>query len=209
MLNKERSIEMDNNYIYRDCGNEEENQKMHLIEKALGFKLFFWQKTYITRGCFRQTGRTTAIIIRILTQGTKPVDLSNDRAVKEYLTIDCPKYSTGLSGEVFKREVKKIHEKLVRAGIKTNPVFYTKEDKENFFGRMNTGKSKVTCSRCGMEVEEEGSYKVITVRAERSRLTLSPLLDIAYNKIGEAILCSKCQKLISETEMTMTQEERR
>ena len=38
------------------------------VEKALGYKLFFWQKTYIEKGAFRQYGETTAKILRELSQ---------------------------------------------------------------------------------------------------------------------------------------------
>ncbi|MCR5404334.1 MAG: hypothetical protein K6E91_11040 [Butyrivibrio sp.] len=45
------------------------------IEKALGFKLFIWQKTYITRGEWRQMGASTARSIRRLLQVDKPLKL--------------------------------------------------------------------------------------------------------------------------------------
>lgn len=65
------------------------------------------------------------------------------------------------------------------------------------------GNSKVTCSRCGMKIKEEDSYKLIMERAERNPLALSPLLDITYRRIGEVTLCGKCQNFISVTERTM------
>lgn len=45
------------------------------IEEALGFKLFIWQKTYITRGEWRQIGASTAQSIRRLLQVDKPLKL--------------------------------------------------------------------------------------------------------------------------------------
>lgn len=45
------------------------------IENALGFKLFIWQKTYITRGEWRQIGMSTAQSIRRLLQVDKPLKL--------------------------------------------------------------------------------------------------------------------------------------
>ena len=38
------------------------DKKIEDVEKALGFKLFIWQKTYIEYGVFRQYGETTAKI---------------------------------------------------------------------------------------------------------------------------------------------------
>lgn len=51
-----------NEWIYRTIPDE--GVDFDKIEKALGFKLFIWQKTFITRGVFRQYGETTAICIR-------------------------------------------------------------------------------------------------------------------------------------------------
>ena len=42
------------------------DKKIEDVEKALGFKLFIWQKTYIEYGVFRQYGETTAKILRLL-----------------------------------------------------------------------------------------------------------------------------------------------
>lgn len=36
------------------------------VEKALGFKLFIWQKTFIANTTYRRSGRTTAEILRDL-----------------------------------------------------------------------------------------------------------------------------------------------
>ena len=119
-------------YEYRGCWLPEEIEKMNLIEQALGIKLFTWQKSYIKNGNFRCFGKTTAVIIRILTQGKEPVDLRNREKIQKYVMMDTPWIATGPVCGVFKREVKEIHEKLLAAGAKTNPVFYTEMDRKKF-----------------------------------------------------------------------------
>lgn len=42
------------------------------VEKALGFKLFIWQKTFIANTTYRRSGRTTAEILRALLNVSKP-----------------------------------------------------------------------------------------------------------------------------------------
>lgn len=58
-------------WIHRDIPG----MRFDEIEKALGFKLFIWQKTYITRGEWRQMGTSTAQSIRRLLQVDKPLKL--------------------------------------------------------------------------------------------------------------------------------------
>lgn len=41
-------------------------QETKIIEKALGYKLFIWQKSLIFSGVLRRTGKTTAWVIRRL-----------------------------------------------------------------------------------------------------------------------------------------------
>lgn len=119
-------------YEYRGCWLPEEIEKMNLIEQALSIKLFTWQKSYIKNGNFRCFGKTTAVIIRILTQRKEPVDLRNREKIQKYVMMDTPWIATGPVCGVFKREVKEIHEKLLAAGVKTNPVFYTEMDRKKF-----------------------------------------------------------------------------
>lgn len=52
------------------------DKKIEDVEKALGFKLFIWQKTYIEYGVFRQYGETTAKILRLLITPGKIVDFT-------------------------------------------------------------------------------------------------------------------------------------
>lgn len=57
---------MDKNmdWIYRPINEPDLESILAEVEKALGFKLFVWQKTFIATGVFRQYGATTAEILR-------------------------------------------------------------------------------------------------------------------------------------------------
>lgn len=95
-------------WIHRDIPE----MRFDEIEKALGFKLFIWQKTRIARGEFRQFGQTTADIISRLLKVDNPWHLDK-----------------GITNEhrFFSREAWKIYKILNDAGIKTCEV--TKENR--------------------------------------------------------------------------------
>ena len=79
------------------------------IEKALGFKLFIWQKTFITRGQYRRTGQTTAEAIKRLLEKDKPLDLR--------------RYRYQNARERFEmQELIKIYEKFKAVGVETCEV---------------------------------------------------------------------------------------
>lgn len=81
------------------------------IEKALGFKLFYWQKTYIETGIYRRYGDTTAQILRqLLDPKFNDIPIIIDKA-KVY-----SKYS--YYGDM----MVDIKNKLDAAGIKTRPL---------------------------------------------------------------------------------------
>lgn len=90
------------------------------IEKAIGFKLFFWQKTYIEFGHYRRTGRTTAIILReLLRDSAVPIDAThlNPRNPRQRFV-----------GQM----LVDIYFKLKNAGIQTRTVFTCKKDIEEY-----------------------------------------------------------------------------
>lgn len=90
-----------NERIYRTMPDE--GVDLDKIEKALGFKLFIWQKTFITRGVFRQYGATTAKCIRRLLQKDNPIDYRMRIAHAQ---------------ELFERqEMIRIHDQLQAAGV--------------------------------------------------------------------------------------------
>lgn len=90
------------------------------LEKALGFRLFFWQKTYIEFGHYRRTGRTTAIILReLLRDSPVPIDAMhlNPRSPQQHFV-----------GQM----LVDIYFKLKNAGIQTRTVFTCKKDIEEY-----------------------------------------------------------------------------
>lgn len=114
-------MEHNNNWIYRQIPTSPYMEKqLEAVEKALGFKLFVWQKTFIVTGHFRQYGKTTAEILKdLLAIDDEPLDYSarpgNARA------------------QFYRDETKKIKEKLDAAGIITRTVFFTKGEKNRYY----------------------------------------------------------------------------
>lgn len=92
------------------------------VEKALGFRLFSWQKEYIDLGCGyadRRTGKTTAMILHhLLSIEEKPIDFSRPAPSKR--------------ASVERHYFRDIWEKLRDAGIPMRPVFWNKEDKKKY-----------------------------------------------------------------------------
>lgn len=107
--------------IYQDGYFGPQAQEMfEKIENALGFKLFFWQKTYIINGSFRHYGATVAEALKILTDTEKgPIDYSG------------PARSN--TEKVFRDELKEIQYRLAASGIKTRVVFWSREQKRQFY----------------------------------------------------------------------------
>lgn len=109
-------------WIFSDI--PEEHDLISKIEKAMGFKLFLWQKMFIARNEFRQTGETTAKILRRLTKSDEPIDLTRGFiSAKERFEA---------------QETIKIYEKLKAADIKTCPVFRTIEEKKEYMRNLNS-----------------------------------------------------------------------
>lgn len=97
------------------------------VEKALGFRLFAWQKSYILRQGFRRMGRTTAEILQMLfdkEQYDNPIDFSEPPRNKRL--------------RVFRQQFRDIWEKLLEAGIEMRPVFWSKADKKKW--QLNNNK---------------------------------------------------------------------
>lgn len=84
---------------------------INAVEKALGFKLFYWQKTYIETGEFRQYGKTTAEILRdLLDLDADPLDFSIPAATRMEFS--------------YRDTVRSIQEKLRAAGIPTRRILW-------------------------------------------------------------------------------------
>lgn len=92
------------------------------VEKALGFRLFGWQKDYILSGCAyagRRTGKTTAEILhQLLSVNEEPIDFTRPARNNQ--------------AYIFKMGCHDIWEKLRDAEIEMRPVFWSKEDKKKY-----------------------------------------------------------------------------
>lgn len=121
---------MDKNmdWIYAPMPDPEVEKGMEIIEEALGFKLFTWQKHYLIYGNFRKYGQTTAQVLRDLLIPKEPLDYTK-----------MPLCDTE---RIYRKEVKEIKERLDAAGITTRPVFFTRNDKERYFTRVRGQQDK-------------------------------------------------------------------
>ena len=116
-------------WIYRPINppGSEFEQTIKAVEKAMGFKLFVWQKTYIQNGSFRQMGETTAKILKdLLDVSAEPIDYTVGAANKRQ--------------QFYRKELRKIKRKLDEAGIPTRTVFFSKYDKQEYLRSGRKGK---------------------------------------------------------------------
>ena len=92
------------------------------VEKALGFRLFGWQKDYILSGCAyasRRTGKTTAEILhQLLSVNEEPIDFSRPAPSKRIAIV--------------RQDFRDIWEKLRADGIEMRQVFWSEEDKKKY-----------------------------------------------------------------------------
>ena len=72
-------------WIYRPVNDFMWDSLFERIEEALGFKLFIWQKTYIMGLGYRQSGQTTAEILKTLVgdRTSAPVYLERPKNKRE------------------------------------------------------------------------------------------------------------------------------
>lgn len=96
------------------------------VEKALGFKLFIWQKTFIANTAYRRSGRTTAEILRDLLNVSKP-PLDYTKPVADHME------------RFYREETREIKAKLDAAGIPTRTVFFSRQEKENITVKRKPG----------------------------------------------------------------------
>lgn len=113
------------------------------VEKALGFRLFGYQKSYILRQGFCQMGRATSEILQMLfdkDQYNNPIDFT-------YPPINKP-------NAIFRQQFRDLWEKLHNAGIEMRPVFWSAEDKKNW--QMKHGPYKWICDEHFFDDFEKG-----------------------------------------------------
>ena len=122
---EKEAMRQQESWIYRPLRTDPDvERKLEAVEKALGFKLFIWQKTFIERGVFRQYGETTARILKdLLDTKAQPLDYAEPcGSVRE---------------NFYRMETRNIKEKLDNAGIATRVVFFTKEEKVAYMKMKN------------------------------------------------------------------------
>lgn len=112
-------------WFYHTPKENNDSVDFDAIEKALGFRLFTWQKSYILHQGFRRMGRTTAEILQMLfdkEQYDNPIEFMGPPRNKRLC--------------VFRQHFRDIWEKLRDAGVEMRPVFWSKKDKEEY---LNVG----------------------------------------------------------------------
>ena len=93
--------------IYRPIPGENEN--IEEIENALGFRLFVWQKTYLSGQGFRRYGKTTVECLQVLLESKEPLKFHGRISIKD---------------GIFLKELRGIKEKLDTAGIETRDIIW-------------------------------------------------------------------------------------
>lgn len=112
---EELNMEKIPEWIYAPTNFSPELEKTFAaVEKALGFKLFIWQKTFIANTTYRRSGRTTAEILRALLNVSKP-------------PLDYTKPVTDHMERFYREETREIKAKLDAAGIPTRTVFFSRQ----------------------------------------------------------------------------------
>lgn len=90
-----------------------------LIEKALGFELYEWQKAYLLGEISkvpteRRAGRTTAYVVKLLLTNDRSIDSNKYKDIQEYKDLQTPYYN-----DIFKHELRMIDDKLTSVGLRT------------------------------------------------------------------------------------------
>ena len=107
-------------WIFACAGDPKWDGLFEKVEKALGFKLFYWQKTYIMGSEIRRFGGTTANILRSL------LDVEGD-------PLDYTRPASGKRDKFYRDTLLDIKEKLNKAVIKTREVWRSKAKKDAFY----------------------------------------------------------------------------
>ena len=111
--------------------------KIRRFEKALNIKLYKWQKRYICReglwiyGEQRQTGRTTAYILKLLIDVKAPplVIYENPKQYADSYENGYPRSGGGyVYARFFTSELRRINKILNSAGVKTRTIYTDKKE---------------------------------------------------------------------------------
>lgn len=118
--------------IYRnDCFLPNEIEFFNKIEEALGFRLFFWQKTFLITGHFRQIGATTAECLKRLFS---------------YIPIDYSRRPSNAKEWCERNQMIKIKEQLQRAGVETVPILTRIKDVRDYKAKAALDGLNVHCA---------------------------------------------------------------
>ena len=107
-------------WVFGELPDPKWNKTFEEVEKALGFKLFYWQKTYVVGVGFRRFGSTTACILRDLLWDADESPIVYTKPV------------SSKTESFYRAELLKIKEKLDKAGIKTRAVLHCQADVEEW-----------------------------------------------------------------------------
>ena len=107
-------------WIFACVGDPKWDDLFEKVEKALGFKLFYWQKTYILKSECRHSGQTTACVLKeLLNTKASPIDYTRSADTKR--------------GNFHRMVLLEVKEKIDKAGIKTREVFCSMKDKDEWY----------------------------------------------------------------------------
>lgn len=121
--------------IIQFIANHNENFYIHRVEKALGFKLYDWQKEYIFHnGCIpnggRNTGKSIAVITKfLLDYKAKPINigkqyysLTHNKAQRdESILTDDPDFNK-INSRVFKEQILNTYYLLKKSKLKLRRI---------------------------------------------------------------------------------------
>lgn len=91
-----------------------------LVENKLGFRLYTWQKTYIAYGMYRQSGLTTARILKLLLHP------------HHKLVIDLTGFPKSPELKFKRDEMRRIYNELKDQEIEVTRCLLTKEDRKAY-----------------------------------------------------------------------------
>lgn len=97
-------------WIYKPVDDPSWDSLFERIEEALGFRLFFWQKTYIMGLGYRCSGQTTAEALRVLV---------GDCVISEPICLERPK---NREEDFYQQELIEIKRKLDDKGIVSKSI---------------------------------------------------------------------------------------
>lgn len=111
-------------WIFGCVGDPKWDDLFEEVEKALGFKLFYWQKTYIMMSEISRFGGTTANILRSL------LDVEGE-------PLDYTKPAMNNRDRFYRDTLLDVKEKLDKAGIKTREVWRCKAEKDEWYKKRS------------------------------------------------------------------------